>query len=280
MQFEEIAGLVPVKILKDQGVIAGAELRVPEALSCRSQVSPEHVAACLSLETDAICTKIHFPLVASVGLPFLIVRLTSRDALRRCVPNLQGFREILPLDGAVSVYAYYVETDPEAQCDLQARMFTPRMTEDPATGSATAAVTALLANQLCFALYSANLALNKLYRQLLAPLNLTYPQYLVMLVLWEQDDMTVSDIGERLFLDSATLTPLLKRLENAGLIVRQRSRQDERQVAVTLTEAGATLQQQALGIPDAVGCAAQCDVETMSALKQQLEKLRQQLHRA
>jgi DNA-binding MarR family transcriptional regulator len=99
-------------------------------------------------------------------------------------------------------------------------------------------------------------------------------------VLWEQDDMTVSDIGERLFLDSATLTPLLKRLENAGLIVRQRSRQDERQVAVTLTEAGATLQQQALGIPDAVGCAAQCDVETMSALKQQLEKLRQQLHRA
>jgi trans-2,3-dihydro-3-hydroxyanthranilate isomerase len=145
MQFEEIAGLVPVKILKDQGVIAGAELRVPEALSCRSQVSPEHVAACLSLETDAICTKIHFPLVASVGLPFLIVRLTSRDALRRCVPNLQGFREILPLDGAVSVYAYYVETDPEAQCDLQARMFTPRMTEDPATGSATAAVTALLA---------------------------------------------------------------------------------------------------------------------------------------
>lgn len=71
----------------------------------------------------------------------------------------------------------------------------------------------LLDNQLCFALYSANLALNKLYRQLLAPLNLTYPQYTVMLVLWEQDDITVSDIGERLFTDSATLTPLLKRTE-------------------------------------------------------------------
>ena len=73
-----------------------------------------------------------------------------------------------------------------------------------------------LDNQFCFALYSTNLALHKLYRQLLAPLNLTYPQYLVMLVLWEKDDVTVSDIGERLFLDSATLTPLLKRLESAG----------------------------------------------------------------
>ena len=123
------------------------------------------------------------------------------------------------------------------------------------TNDATAALK--LDNQLCFALYSANLALNKLYRQLLAPLNLTYPQYLVMLVLWEQDDMTVSDIGERLFLDSATLTPLLKRLESAGLINRHRSRKDERQVAVTLSEAGRELQQQALGIPHAVGvCSA------------------------
>ncbi|BDS19332.1 MarR family transcriptional regulator [Enterobacter roggenkampii] len=146
------------------------------------------------------------------------------------------------------------------------------------TNDATAALK--LDNQLCFALYSANLALNKLYRQLLAPLNLTYPQYLVMLVLWEQDDMTVSDIGERLFLDSATLTPLLKRLESAGLINRHRSRKDERQVAVTLSEAGHELQQQALGIPHAVGCAAQCDTDTLLALKQQLELLRQQLHRA
>ena len=92
-----------------------------------------------------------------------------------------------------------------------------------------------LDNQFCFALYSTNLALHKLYRQLLAPMNLTYPQYLVMLVLWEQDDVTVSEIGERLFLDSATLTPLLKRLESAGFIIRQRSRQDERQVVITLS---------------------------------------------
>lgn len=145
IRFEEIAGLVPVKILKEEGVITGAELLVPEVLSCRSEVSPEKVAACLSLETEDICTKTHFPLVASVGLPFLIVNLASREALRRCVPNLQGFHAILPLDGAVSIYAYTAEIDPDAQCDLQARMFTPRMTEDPATGSAASAVTALLA---------------------------------------------------------------------------------------------------------------------------------------
>ncbi|WP_312212569.1 MarR family transcriptional regulator [Pseudescherichia sp.] len=136
-----------------------------------------------------------------------------------------------------------------------------------------------LNNQLCFALYSANLALNKLYRQLLAPLGLTYPQYLVMLVLWERDDVTVSEIGEQLFLDSATLTPLLKRLESAGLLVRQRSRQDERQVAVTLTESGRALQQQALTIPESVRCAAACDTDSLAALQHELETLRHQLHR-
>lgn len=142
LRFEEIAGLVPVTILNDNGAITGAELLVPEALSCRSQVSPEKVAACLSLKAEDICTRAHMPVVASVGLPFLVVKLASREALRQCVPNLQGFRAVLPLDGAVSVYAYI---DSDDQSDLQARMFTPRMTEDPATGSASAAVTALLA---------------------------------------------------------------------------------------------------------------------------------------
>ncbi|WP_312747170.1 MarR family transcriptional regulator [Cedecea neteri] len=136
----------------------------------------------------------------------------------------------------------------------------------------------LLDNQLCFALYSANLAVNKLYRQLLAPLQLTYPQYLVMLVLWEQDDVTVSQIGERLFLDSATLTPLLKRLESAGLLLRQRSREDERQVAVTLTQEGKALQEKALGIPDSVRWASACSVDSMLALKAQLETLRSNLN--
>ena len=143
--FEEIAGLVPVRLLKDNGTVTGAELLTPEALSCRAEVSPEKVAACLSLTAEDIRTEVHQPLVASVGLPFLVVELASRDALRRCVPNLQGFRAVLPLDGAVSVYAYTLDKDVGEQGDLQARMLTPRMTEDPATGSATAAVTALLA---------------------------------------------------------------------------------------------------------------------------------------
>jgi trans-2,3-dihydro-3-hydroxyanthranilate isomerase len=80
LQFEEAAGLVPVRLLKNNGVVSGAELRVPEPLSCRSEVSPEQVAACLSLEADCISTAVHQPLVASVGLPFLIVALASRDA--------------------------------------------------------------------------------------------------------------------------------------------------------------------------------------------------------
>ena len=143
--FEEDAGLVPVRLIKDNGIVTSTELLVPEALSCRSEVSPQKIAACLSLEVEDIRTEVHPPLVASVGLPFLVVELTSREALRRCVPNLQGFRGVLPLDGAVSIYAYTLETAPEDQCELQVRMFTPRMTEDPATGSATAAVTALLA---------------------------------------------------------------------------------------------------------------------------------------
>lgn len=143
--FEEIAGLVPVRLLKDNGTVTGAELVTPEALSCRSEVSPEQVAACLSLTAEDIRTEVHNPVVASVGLPFLVVELVSRDALRRCVPNLQGFRVTLPLDGAVSVYAYTQDKDAGEVGDLQARMLTPRMTEDPATGSATAAVTALLA---------------------------------------------------------------------------------------------------------------------------------------
>lgn len=137
-----------------------------------------------------------------------------------------------------------------------------------------------LDNQLCFALYSTNLALHKVYRQLLAPLNLTYPQYLVMLVLWEKDDVTVSEIGERLFLDSATLTPLLKRLESAGLIIRQRTRQDERQVAVTLSESGRALKEKVATIPDAVRCSTACDMPALMSLKQELETLREKLQRA
>src|SRR5512145_2869291 len=93
----------------------------------------------------------------------------------------------------------------------------------------------LLDHQLCFALYSASLAMTKLYKPLLEPLGLTYPQYLVMLVLWESDGLTVSQVGERLALDSGTLTPLLKRLEAAGLVQRLRDSADERRVLLQLT---------------------------------------------
>jgi DNA-binding MarR family transcriptional regulator len=131
-----------------------------------------------------------------------------------------------------------------------------------------------LDGQLCFALYSANLAMGKLYRQLLGKLELTYPQYLVMLVLWEGDGITVSDLGERLFLDSATLTPLLKRLQLAGLVQRTRGTQDERQVIVTLTDVGKALREKAGHVPEEVFCATGCEIDELSGLKQQLETLR------
>ncbi|WP_338559771.1 MarR family transcriptional regulator [Erwinia sp. E_sp_B04_7] len=136
----------------------------------------------------------------------------------------------------------------------------------------------LLDQQLCFSLYSANLAMHKLYRKLLTQLGVTYPQYLVLLVLWERDDVTVSEIGERLYLDSATLTPLLKRLEAAGLLQRQRSRKDERQVVVTLTEQGRELRSKAVNIPETVFCRTACDGETLSTLKSELETLRDNLN--
>lgn len=137
--------------------------------------------------------------------------------------------------------------------------------------------TLLLDQQLCFALYSANLALHKVYRKLLNQLDLTYPQYLVMLVLWERDALTVSAIGERLFLDSATLTPLLKRMEAAGLLLRRRAAEDERQVIVALTDAGRALREKARTVPEAVMCATDCSVDEMLEIKQRLESLRGRL---
>jgi DNA-binding MarR family transcriptional regulator len=134
-----------------------------------------------------------------------------------------------------------------------------------------------LDRQLCFALYATSLAMTKLYKPQLAPLGLTYPQYLVLLVLWEADDQTVSTLGERLTLDSGTLTPLLKRLESSGWLQRQRDAQDERRVRVQLTPAGRDLRAQALGIPQQIACATQCDLTEISELTQRLTALRQQL---
>jgi DNA-binding MarR family transcriptional regulator len=137
-----------------------------------------------------------------------------------------------------------------------------------------------LDRQLCFALYATSLAMTKLYKPLLAELGLTYPQYLVLLVLWENDDQTVSSLGERLTLDSGTLTPLLKRLEASGLLQRQRDAADERRVRVQLTPAGRTLREQALRIPPAVACATQCELHEITQLTQRLTELRHQISQA
>jgi DNA-binding MarR family transcriptional regulator len=138
----------------------------------------------------------------------------------------------------------------------------------------TAKAPMLLDQQLCFSLYSTALAMNKVYRKLLKQLGLTYPQYLVMLVLWEQDEMTVSDIGARLFLDSATLTPLLKRLEGLEMITRTRAASDERQVIIALTSQGKALKRKAEAVPNGVLCAAQCSMEELGEIKARLDALR------
>jgi DNA-binding MarR family transcriptional regulator len=134
-----------------------------------------------------------------------------------------------------------------------------------------------LDNQLCFALYSASLAMTKLYKPLLADLGLTYPQYLAMLVLWERDGLMVSELGERLFLDSGTLTPLLKRLEAAGLVARIRALDDERRVHVTLTADGRKLKARAAKVPACVAQAAQCPLPEIVSLTRQVQALRQRL---
>jgi DNA-binding MarR family transcriptional regulator len=132
----------------------------------------------------------------------------------------------------------------------------------------------LLDNQLCFALYSASLTMTKVYKPLLRNLGLTYPQYLVLMVLWEGDGVTVSALGERLHLDSGTLTPLLKRLEGMQLLRRERSAEDERQVRVTLTGQGRELRKRALPVPEQLLCAAQCSTGEIVSLTRRLQKLR------
>ena len=134
-----------------------------------------------------------------------------------------------------------------------------------------------LDKQLCFALYSTSLAMTRLYKPLLDAMGITYPQYLALLVLWEHDGLTVSALGEQLFLDSGTLTPLLKRMETAGLITRLRAAQDERRVHITLTAAGQQLKSQAASIPACILGAAQCPISEVMALTQQLQALRQRL---
>ena len=137
-----------------------------------------------------------------------------------------------------------------------------------------------LENQFCFALYSASHAMTKTYKPLLDRLGLTYPQYLVMLVLWEQDGVLVKDIGARLFLDSGTLTPLLKRLEAGGLLERKRDPHDERQVRISLTAAGRALRSEALAIPEQLLCASGQQLDTLGRLRTELSTVRDDLFKS
>ena len=137
-----------------------------------------------------------------------------------------------------------------------------------------------LRSQLCFAIYSASHAFTRAYRLLLEPLGITYPQYLVMLVLWEKDGCRVKEIGAELFLDSGTLTPLLKRLEGLGYVRRLRDPDDERQVTILLTASGLALEDKAAGIPRDLECMTGMNGEDMNELLERIAKLRTSLQNA
>jgi trans-2,3-dihydro-3-hydroxyanthranilate isomerase len=148
--FEEKAGLVPVEIVSTNGKVVSAELTAPQPLTRLTQVSVEQAAACLSLSAADVRTDRHVPHIISVGIPFLVVEVASREALRRARVNAEAFAQTFPLDGSHELY-FYTRDVPgsEPPCEVQARMFFPGVSgfiEDPATGSATAAAAALFAD--------------------------------------------------------------------------------------------------------------------------------------
>jgi len=129
-----------------------------------------------------------------------------------------------------------------------------------------------LENQLCFSIYAASRAITKIYRPFLDALGLTYPQYLVMLVLWENNTITLKEVGNKLYLDSGTLTPLLKRLEHMELIKRERSMEDERLLCLSITQKGLDMKSEAIKVP---GCIVGClnmDMESLVTLKSDMDK--------
>ena len=134
-----------------------------------------------------------------------------------------------------------------------------------------------LDNQLCFALYAAGRAMTQAYRPLLDELGVTYPQYLVLLVLWETDGLSVKQLGERLYLDSGTLTPLLKRLESAGYVRRVRSQTDERRIEIGLTPAGRSLKKRARAIPETLACSIRLSASELKRIRGDLRRLFQLL---
>ncbi|MBD0415371.1 MarR family winged helix-turn-helix transcriptional regulator [Oryzicola mucosus] len=134
-----------------------------------------------------------------------------------------------------------------------------------------------LDSMLCFAVYAAGHAFTRFYKPRLEALDLTYPQYLVFIVLWEQDDITVKALGDRLFLDSGTITPLIKRLEARGLVTRRRDEDDERQVRIRLTPEGRALREKAMAIPLQVAEGTGMTLESVERLRKELLDLRDQL---
>ncbi|MEO6407233.1 MAG: MarR family transcriptional regulator [Burkholderiaceae bacterium] len=156
----------------------------------------------------------------------------------------------------------------------------PASSSPPTRGQTATHAALALDNQLCFALYSASLAMTKLYKPVLAPLGLTYPQYLTLLVLWERDGQGVSELGQKLFLDSGTLTPLLKRMEAGGWLLRRRSTDDERRVMVVLTAKGQALRSQARKVPHALAGSTGLGFDQIAQFTQRLQRLRGQLQAA
>ena len=149
----------------------------------------------------------------------------------------------------------------------------------PPSPTAASAVGPSLDDQLCFALYATSLTMTKVYRPLLAPLGLTYPQYVVMLALWEHGEMSAGALGGRVALDAGTLAPLVRKLEAKGLAARRRSASDDRSVLISLTSAGARLRSRAQAVHDRVGCATQHSREQRQALTRSLQDLRAALLR-
>lgn len=131
-----------------------------------------------------------------------------------------------------------------------------------------------LSNQLCFALYAASLAMTRTYRPLLAPLGLTFPQYVVMMALWEHKQLTAGELAQAVALDAGTLVPLVQKLVSQGLLQRERSPEDERSVIISLTTAGSALRQQAHAVYAQAACATQCSLQQRQALTAQLQALR------
>ncbi|WP_448254423.1 MarR family winged helix-turn-helix transcriptional regulator [Ottowia oryzae] len=151
------------------------------------------------------------------------------------------------------------------------------MPTSAATAQPTPAPQLLLDHQLCFSLYAASLAMTRRYQPLLAELGLTYPQYIALLALWEHDDVTVSALGDRLALDSGTLTPLLKRMETSGWVTRERDAADERRVRVRLTPAGRALRERAQHIPTSLLAGSGVTATQVRQLTAELQALRQRL---